>query len=162
MRFLFLILDFIAFFAITAIITTIRVGDGSWNLFAFLYNCEVMFPVFLLNVVLLLIFSFYDLKGFYKKHSNYFIELLIAFIVSFVISAAGIYFAATLFNIPTPKTNLLLTLLIFYVYVFLSRNIYKTLQYSQLNLICVGTSNTLTKIKNTLTTISGYKMILIV
>ncbi len=59
MRFLFLILDFIAFFATTAFVLSVR---SDFSLIFFLNNCKVLVPVFILNVILLLIFSFYDLK----------------------------------------------------------------------------------------------------
>ena len=159
MRFLFLLLDFIVFFAITAFIITIRSASGSWDLLFFLNNCKVMVPVFILNIILLLIFSFYDLRSSYKKHSNYFIELSTAFIISFFVSAAGIYFAVTLFKVLTPKTNLLLILLIFYVYVFLSRNIYKTLHFSQIQIITLGVSRTLNRLKITLKNVAAYKIV---
>lgn len=159
MRFLFLLLDFIVFFVTTAIVATVRSSDGSWNILFFLNNCKVMVPVFILNVILLLIFSFYDLKKSFKRHSNYFVELSTAFIISFVVSAAGIYFGATLFKILTPKTNLLLTLLIFYVYVFLSRKIYDSLHLSQINVVSIGTSRTLNRIKKTLKDLPEYKIV---
>lgn len=159
MRFLFLLLDFIVFFATTAFITTIRSASGSWDLLFFLNNCKVMVPVFILNIILLLIFSFYDLRRSYKKHSNYFIELSTAFIVSFFVSAAGIYFAVTIFKVLTPKTNLLLILLIFYAYVFLSRNIYKALHFSQIQIITLGASRTLNRLKITLKNVSAYKIV---
>jgi len=159
MRFLFLLLDFIVFFATTAVVTTVRSSTESWNLLFFLNNCKVMVPVFILNVILLLIFSFYDLKISHKRHSNYFVELLTAFIISFVVSAAGIYFCATIFKILTPKTNLLLTLLIFYIYIFVSRNIYKSLHFSQIKVVTLGTSRTLNRLKTTLNAMTDYKIL---
>ena len=158
MRFLFLILDFIVFFTITTIITNIR-STLPLSTESFLSIYKVMFPVFVLNVILLLIFSFYDLKNTYKKHSNSFVELLTAFIVSFIISAAGIYFTATIFNLPTPKTNLLLILLIFYIYVFLLRKIYYSLHLFQTKTILLGNSKTLNKIKETLQLSPKYKIV---
>lgn len=159
MRFLFLILDFIVFFSLTAFITTVRSFSGEWDLSFFLNNCKVMLPIFILNLILLLIFSFYDLKISYKKHTNYFIEVSTAFIVSFVISSTGIYFGVNLFNILTPKTNLLLILLIFYVYVFLSRKIYTGLHFYQTKIISLGESKTLNKIKETLKQDNNYKFV---
>ena len=159
MRILFLLLDFIVFFATTAIITTVRSSSGSWNFLFFLNNCKVMVPVFIVNIILLLIFSFYDLKISHKRHSNYFIELVTAFLVSFVVSSAGIYFCATLFKIPTPKTNLILTLLVFYVYVFLSRNIYKSLHFSQIKVVTLGASRTLNRLRTTLNLMTDYKIV---
>ena len=159
MRFLFLILDFIVFFSLTAFIITIRSVSGEWDFAFFLSNCKVMLPVFILNSILLLIFSFYDLKESYKKHTNYFIETSTAFIVSFVLSSTGIYFGVNLFNIPTPKTNLLLILLIFYIYVFLSRKIYAGLHFYQTRIISLGDSRTLDKIKETLKQDNSYKFV---
>ena len=158
MRFLFLLLDFIVFIVTTAIVTTLRT-DAPFSTAGFLNICKVMVPIFILNVILLLIFSFYDLKISHKRHSNYFIELSTAFIVSFVVSAAGIYFVASLFYIPTPKTILLLILLVFYAYVFLSRNIYKALHFSQIKLITIGTSRTLNKLKLVLNSIADYRIV---
>lgn len=158
MRFLFLLLDFTVFFATTAIITTVRSG-GYWDISGFLNNCKVMGPVFILNLLLLVVFSFYDLKDSYKSHKSSFIELSFSFITSFVFSAAGIYFGSTIFNIPTPKTNLLLILLIFYIYIFLSREIYNGLHFSQINIITLGKSRTLNRIKITLNSTEKYKIV---
>ena len=159
MRFLFLLLDFIIFFVTAAFITTIRSSSGSWDLPFFLSNCKVLVPVFIVNVILLLIFSFYDLRRSYKRHSNRFVELSTAFIVSFIVSAAGIYFFVNIFQIPTPKTNLLLILIVFYVYVFLSRNIYKALHFSQIKLICLGTSRTLNRLREIWKKVPNFKVV---
>ena len=158
MRFLFLFLDFIIFFLTTAFIITVRSVSGSWDFSFFLNNCKVMVPVFILNAILLLIFSFYDLK-YNKTLKNDFVELSLSFIIAFVLSAAGIYFGVHIFSIPTPKTNLLLILLIFYTYVFLSRKIYDSLHFLQINIVTFGTSNTLNKIKKKLKEVSEYKII---
>lgn len=159
MRFLFLLLDFIVFFVTTAITITVRSFPPSWNTSSFLNNCKVMVPIFILNVFLLLIFSFYDFKRSYKRHENYFIELSMAFIVAFVLSATGIYFGLNIFDIPTPKTNLLLILLIFYAYVFLSRKFYDSLHFSQIKIISLGSSRTLNKIKTTISQMLDYKIV---
>ena len=158
MRFLFLLLDFIVFIVTTAIVTTLRT-DAPFSTAGFLNIYKVMVPIFILNVILLLIFSFYDLRRSYKKHANRFIELSTAFIVSFVVSAAGIYFVASLFYIPTPKTILLLILIVFYVYVFLSRNIYKALHFSQIKLVCLGTSRTLNRLREVLKKAPKFKVV---
>ncbi len=147
MRFLFFLLDFIVFIVTASIVLTLRSPSGSWDFSFFLNNCKVLIPVFIVNVILLLIFSFYDLRRSYERHSNRFAGLLTAFIVSFIISATGIYFGATLFHIPTPKTNLLLILLVFYCYIFLSRNIYRLLHFSKINVVSVGTSRTLNRLR---------------
>ena len=158
MRFLFFLLDFIVFFATAAFVITAR-SSGSWDLLYFLNNCKVLVPVFIVNIILLLIFSFYDLRRSYKKHANRFVELSTAFIVSFIVSAAGIYFFVNIFQIPTPKTNLLLILIVFYVYVFLSRNIYKALHFSQIKLICLGTSRTLNRLRETWKKVPNFKVV---
>lgn len=158
MRFLFLLLDFITFFTLTTFIITVR-SSSSWNISFFLSNCKVMVPIFLLNVLLLFIFSFYDLKTYYRKNQNFYMELTIAFIVAFIISSAGIYFGLNLFHIPTPKTNLLLILLIFYIYIFISRKIYNDLNFSKINILLVGTSRTLDRIKITLPSLRQYKVV---
>jgi len=159
MRIVFLLLDFAAFFAITAFITTVRSSTGLWDVLFFVENCKVMLPVFVLNIILLLIFSFYDLQKSHNKYTNGFIGILFSFIVAFVTSAAGIYFAATLFHVPTPKTNLLLILLIFYVYVFLSRELYSGLHFSQINIVTLGNSRTLKRIRKTLISMPQYKVV---
>ncbi|WP_372518480.1 sugar transferase [Candidatus Ruminimicrobiellum ovillum] len=159
MRFLFLLLDFIIFFVTAAFITTIRSSSGSWDLIYFLSNCKVLIPVFIVNVILLLIFSFYDLRRSYKRHSNRFVELSTAFIVSFVVSSAGIYFGLNLFHIPTPKTNLLLILLIFCCYIFLSRNLYKLLHFSQIKVVCLGTSRTLNRLREVWKKVPNFKVV---
>ncbi len=156
MRFLFLILDFIAFFATTVFVLSVR-SDFSLNFF--LSNCKVLVPVFILNVILLLIFSFYDLKKSYKKHKNDFVELSLLFIVAFIVSSAGIYFGVNIFRIVTPKTNLLLILLIFYCYVFLSRQLYNSLHLSQIKIVSIGTSRTLNRLKKALASSQEYKIV---
>ena len=158
MRFLFFLLDFIVFIIATAIVTTLR-SSISFETSSFLNICKVMVPIFILNVILLLIFSFYDLRRSYERHSNRFAGLLTAFIVSFVVSSAGIYFVATLFNIPTPKTVLLLILLIFYCYVFISRNIYRLLHFSQIEIVCLGTSRTLNRLREVWKKAPNFKVV---
>lgn len=154
MRVLFLLLDTIIFFTLNTIILNIRTANTN-----FLVNCKVMVPIFMLNLILLLIFSFYDFKYFYKRQENHLADTITAFLVSFTLSASGIYFGATLFKIPTPKTNLLLVLLFFYIYVFISRKIYNSLHFSQIKILSIGTSRTLNRIKNTLNNISNYKIV---
>lgn len=158
MRFLFLLLDFIVFFATSAIILSSRVSS-SWNLIFFLNHCKILVPIFILNVILLLIFSFYDIKRHTRRHRHDFTELFILFIVAFVVSSAGIYFGAYLFHIPTPKTILFLILLVFYCYVFLSRQIYNGLHLSQIKIVSIGTSRTLNKLKKTLALSQEYKIV---
>ena len=158
MRFLFLILDFIVFFLTSAIVLFSRVSS-SWSLLFFLDHCKILVPLFILNVILLLIFSFYDIKRYTIRHRNDFTELSMLFIISFVVSSASIYFGAYLFNIPTPKTILFLILLIFYVYVFLSRQIYNSLHLSQAKIISLGNSRTMSRLKTTLASSQEYKII---
>ena len=154
MRFLFLLLDAIAFFTLNAIILNIRTSSTITNV-----TFKVMVPIFILNVILLFIFSFYDFKYILKKQINHLAGAITAFAVSFVVSSTGIYFGATLFKIPTPKTNLLLVLLIFYIYVFISRKFYDSLHFSQVKILSIGTSRTLNRIKNTLNDIPDYKIV---
>jgi len=159
MRFLFFLLDFIVFIVTASIVLTLRSPSGSWDFSFFFSNCKVLVPVFIVNVILLLIFSFYDLRRSYKRHANRFVELSTAFIISFIVSAAGIYFGVNFFSIPTPKTNLLLILLIFYCYVFISRNIYKALHFSQIKLICLGTSRTLNRLREVWKKVPNFKVV---
>ncbi len=159
MRFLFFLLDFIVFIVTASIVLTLRSPSGSWDFSFFLSNCKVLIPVFIVNVILLLIFSFYDLRRSYERHSNRFAGLLTAFIVSFAISATGIYFGATLFHLPTPKTNLLLILLVFYCYIFLSRNLYRLLHFSQIEIVCLGTSRTLNRLREVWKKAPNFKVV---
>ena len=159
MRIVFLLLDFAIFFAITAFITTVRSATGLWDVLFFVDNCKVMLPVFVLNVILLLIFSFYDLQKSHNKNTNGVAGLFFSFIISFITSAAGIYFGSILFNTTTPRTSLLLILLIFYVYVFLSRELYSGLHFSQINIITLGNSRTLKRIRKTLSPMPQYKIV---
>ena len=158
MRILFLILDFIIFFATSAIVLSLR-SSAQWNLLFFLDHCKILVPLFLLNVILLLIFSFYDLKRSYKRHRNDFIELSLLFLIAFTVSSAGIYFGTYFFHIPTPKTILFLILLIFYAYVFLSRQLYNGLHLSQVKVISLGTSRTMNRLKKTLDSSQEYKIV---
>lgn len=86
-------------------------------------------------------------------------EVFVAFFIAFMFSSTGIYFGASIFHILTPKTNLLLILLIFYVYVFVSRKIYNSLNFSKINIILIGASRTLNRIKLTLPSLSKYNII---
>ena len=156
MRILFLILDIIVFFTISALVLSSR-SDLSWTFF--LNNCKVLIPVFILNIILLLIFSFYDLRKSYKRHKNDFVELAILFIIAFVLSSSGIYFGAYLFHIPTPKTILFLILLFFYCYVFLSRQLYNSLHLSQIKIVSIGNSRTINRLKKTLASSQEYKIV---
>ena len=160
MRIVFLLLDFAVFFAITAFVTTVRSETGLWDVLFFVDNCKVMLPVFVLNVILLLIFSFYDLQKSHNKNTGGGIaSIFFSFIIAFITSAAGIYFGSILFHTTTPRTNLLLILLIFYVYVFLSRELYSGLHFSQINIITLGNSRTLKRIRKTLTPMPQYKIV---
>ncbi len=153
MRFLFLLLDAISFFTLNAIILNIRASATITDV-----TFKVMVPIFILNVILLFIFSFYDFKYVFKRQTNHLADAITAFTVSFVVSSTGIYFGTTLFKVPTPKTNLLLILLFFYIYVFISRKFYSSLHFSQVKILSIGTSRTLNRIKNTLTDIQNYKI----
>ncbi len=112
-------LDFVLFFLSLSLVLLFRFGLDFYpkfqeHLIPFLF----LFPVFIL---ILLSFNFYD---FYLLNlKNLFISLLNFFVVALIFSSLYFYFTQIVFKI-SPKTNLILFLVIFSFFVFLSRFLY--------------------------------------
>lgn len=156
MRMLILFLDFIVFLLTIAFVIGTRY-NGLDFLF-FLNNCKVMLPVFFIITIVLFIFSFYDLKLLYKKQKDY-INLAIAFIITFLFSATSIYFGVNIFNIVTPKTNLIYVFIIYFIYIYVSRKLYTVLNLTRTNIISFGSGRTLTRIKEEIVSLPNYKIL---
>lgn len=156
MRMLILFLDFIVF--LLTIVFVIGTRHNGLDFLFFLNNCKVMIPVFFIITIVLFIFSFYDLKLLYKKQKDY-VNLAIAFIVTFLFSATSIYFGVNIFNIVTPKTNLIYVFIIYYIYIYLSRKLYTILNLTRINIISFGSGRTLTRIKEEILSVPRYKLL---
>ena len=113
-RFFFFWADF--FIYLTIIISVLILRHGNFSLLFFCHNCEILVPLFFLISALLWIFSFYDLR-LLKKWQITYKNLIIAFLLSFFMSAAFIYYMASVLNIATPKTILLGVFILYYCYV---------------------------------------------
>lgn len=142
-RFLFFWSDFFVYLAIIASVLVLR--HGNFNLLFFYQNCEILVPLFFLISTLLWIFSFYDLR-LLKKWQITYKNLIIAFLLSFLIAAAFIYYMASVLNIATPKTVLLGVFILYYCYIYLSRKLYATITFHKTDILVFGKSNTLNKL----------------
>ena len=121
MRIYILLLDLLIFLLTVFAVLKVRYLD--FTVPFFINNCKVMIPVFFIITIVLFIFSFYDLKTLYKRQKDY-INIAMAFIITFLFSATGIYFGVNIVNIVTPKTNLIYVFIIYFVYIYISRKLY--------------------------------------
>jgi lipopolysaccharide/colanic/teichoic acid biosynthesis glycosyltransferase len=81
-----------------------------------------------------------------------------AFIITFLFSATGIYFGVNIVNIVTPKTNLIYVFIIYFVYIYISRKLYTVLNLAKTNIISFGTGAALNKIKRELLSLPNYNL----
>lgn len=142
-RFLFFCADLCVYLIIIASVLILR--HAQFNVLFFYYNCEVLVPLFFLISVLLWIFSFYDLRQLKKWQITY-KNLVIAFLLSFFMAAAFIYYITPILNIATPKTVLLGVFILYYCYIYLSRKLYATITFHKTDILVFGKSNTLSKL----------------
>ncbi|MDD5021032.1 MAG: sugar transferase [Endomicrobiaceae bacterium] len=156
MRILFLLLDFVIFLIIALIVLATR--SSSYNVSFFIANCFVLIPAFLIITLVLLIFSFYDFKILHKKQIEY-SNLAIAFVFTFLFSSTVIYFLAPIFKVVTPKTNLILIFIIYYLYIIISRRLYVVIIKKQINVVLIGKNRTLARLKKELLNSPYYKII---
>lgn len=155
-RLLFFFLDLIIYLLIIALIIILRHGD--FNLLFFYYNCQLLVPLFFLITIILDIFSFYDLKLLKKSRTDY-RNIIIAFIISFFVSSAFIYFMAPVLNIATPKTILIGVFVLYFCHTYFSRKLYAKISFSKTNVLIFGKSRTLNEIKKEITNSTNYNIL---
>ncbi len=154
MRMFFLLLDFAVFLIIAVIVLATR--SSSYNVSFFIANFFVLIPAFTIITLDLFIFSLYD---FNKLHKINYRNLLIAFIFTFLFSSTIIYFLAPVFKLVTPKTNLIIIFIIYYLYIIFSRKIYLTVFKKQTNITLIGKSMTMGKLQKELANSPYYKIV---
>jgi len=155
-RFLFFCIDFFVYMAIIATVLLLRYSE--FNLLFFYYNCQILVPSFFLISALLWVFSFYDLR-LLKQWLITYKNLIIAFLLSFLMAAAFIYFMAPVLNIATPKVVLLAVFLLYFFYIYLSRKLYANITFHNANVLVFGKSNTLNKLLKELKNSKHYNII---
>ena len=155
-RFFFLLIDFIVYLALIALIVMLR--HGGLNSKPFLQNCQILVPLFLVISIVLDIFSFYDLNLLRKSRTDY-KNILIAFIISLFASAAFIYFVAPVLNIATPKIVLLGVFILYFCWTYTSRKIYTKYSFSKTNVLIFGKSRTINAIKKEIENSVHYNIV---
>jgi lipopolysaccharide/colanic/teichoic acid biosynthesis glycosyltransferase len=154
-RALFLVIDFVAFLFLVALMSLLRYG--TWNIDFFALNLQVLLPTFALATLTLIIFSFYDLDALRKKKTNY-KNLITAFIIALTVSAFCIYFLAPLLNLATPKRVLLSVFIVYFFYIYIVRRLYAEVNIAKHRILIFGESKTLEAIKKKLKEPSIYQI----
>ncbi len=155
-RLLFFFADFIIYLIIIASVLFLRHAD--FNILFFFHNCEILVPLFFLISTLLWVFSFYDLR-LLKKWQITYKSLVTAFLLSFFIAAAFIYYMAPVLNILTPKTILLGVFMLYFCYIYLSRKLYATVTIHKTDILVFGKSETLNKLLKEFTDSKHYNVV---
>ena len=117
MSFLFLLLDIISFSVSIALGLLFR--TGAVTDVSFISNLKILVVPFIISVIILWLFSFYDFKYINRRVFDY-KNIMIAFFIDFFFSAGSIYFLASIFHATTPKTVLVITLAIYFIFVYFS------------------------------------------
>ncbi len=156
MRILFFILDLLAFIIITFIVVTLRYGGC--HTYLFLPTIKTLAPAFMLCSVILWVFSFYDFSLIKMQRIDY-RNTIIAFALSLLGSAFGIYFGASLFNMATPKTILISVFIIYFTYIYFTRKLYATLTFYRYKVLLLGDSDTLKIIEKALRKNRAFKVL---
>lgn len=156
MRILFFILDLLAFILITFIVVTLRYGGC--HTYLFLPTIKTLAPAFMLCSVILWVFSFYDFSLIKMQRLDY-RNTIIAFAISLLGSAFGIYFGASLFNMATPKTILISVFIIYFTYIYFTRKLYATLTFYRYKVLLLGDSDTLKIIEKALRKNRAFKVL---
>lgn len=156
MRLLFFIADLISFTLITALVVALRYGKFSHNVFD--PTIKVLLPVFGVTSLILWIFSFYDTQLIKKERLDY-SNIIIAFTISLITSAFGIYFTTSFFNVATPKFILLLVFIIYFSYMYISRKLYASFTFVKQRILLLGKSNTIKEIEKDLTSYDSLKVL---
>lgn len=156
MRILFFILDLLAFILITFIVVTLRYGGC--HTYLFLPTIKTLAPAFMLCSVILWVFSFYDFSLIKMQRLDY-RNTIIAFAISLLGSAFGIYFGASIFNMATPKLILISVFIIYFSYIYFTRKAYASLTFYRQKILLLGKSDTLKLIEKTLRKSRAYKLL---
>lgn len=156
MRILFFILDLLAFFLITFAVVSLRYGGC--HSYLFIPTIETLTPAFILCSIILWVFSFYDLDLIKMKRLDY-RNAVIAFAISLLGSAFGIYFGATVFNMATPKIILISVFIIYFYYIYISRKIYSRVTIYRQRLLLLGKSDTIKELDKALRQNKNYKVL---
>ncbi len=159
MRILFIIFDFISFIAAVFLGSFIRTGQYDY-LYA-ITNLAVLTPSFFLSIFLLWLFSFYEFDFIHKKLFKY-QNIILIFILNSFLSAGLIYFTSTLFKTATPKTNLFIILALYFLIVYITRNIFIgiKLKLKKINVVILGKNHTLDTIVEEVSKYSNYNIFL--
>ena len=153
MRALFLLLDFISFFATISWVVILRYRDFSPSVLV--PTIQVLMPVFCLVTIILWVFSFYDINTIKKQRLNY-QNILVAFAISLLSSGFGIYYTTSFFNVATPKLILLSVFVVYFSYLYFSRKIYSSYAFVRQKILLVGQSETLKDIEKDLAFYKEY------
>lgn len=156
MRILFFILDLLAFFLITFAVVSLRYGGC--HTYLFLPTIKTLAPAFMLCSIILWVFSFYDFSLIKMQRLDY-RNTIIAFAISLLGSAFGIYFGASLFNMATPKTILISVFIVYFSYIYLTRKAYASLTLYRQKILLLGDSDTLKLIEKSLRKNRAYKLL---
>ena len=114
MGFLFLLFDLVSF--LISISLGLFFRTGSLTEVSFTSNLKILIVPFIISVIILWLFSFYDFKYINRRVFDY-KNIMIAFFIDFFFSAGSIYFLTSIFHTTTPKTVLLITLAIYFIFV---------------------------------------------
>jgi len=159
MSLLFLILDSISFVASVALGLILRTGAFNYSLF--IANINILTVPFFFSVIILWIFSFYDFKYINRKVFDY-KNIMIAFFIDFFFSAGLIYFLASLFHATTPKIALIIILIIYFIFVYLTRTFYKNIRLNikKTTVVVLGKNHTMDTIIAEMAKYSNYAVLL--
>ena len=159
MGFLFLLLDLISFSIAIALGLFFR--TGAVTDVSFISNLKILIVPFIISVIILWLFSFYDFKYINRKVFDY-KNLMVAFFIDFFFSAGSIYFLAAVFHSITPKTILLVTLIIYFILVYLSRKIYKDIRINikKTTVVILGKNHTIDTIISEMAKYANYDVLL--
>lgn len=136
----FFFLDLLAFFAILFVAVAVRRLEIDWLIYV--NNCKVFIFVFAFCTFALWLFSFYDIKALRKQFISY-KSLILAFLLSTFLSVCFFYFLSGRLPLLTPKAILMAVLLLYFVYIYWGRKSYFQLDFSKINLLLFGHSQTL-------------------
>ena len=151
----FLLLDFLAFFTILFIAIAIRKLHIDW--ITYINNCKVFVFVFAFCTFALWLFSFYDFKALRKQFLSY-KSLILAFLLSTFLSVCFFYFLSGRLPLLTPKAILMAVLLMYFIYIYWVRKTYFQMDFSKVNLLLFGQSQTLDDIAAEAASSKGFSI----
>ncbi|WP_413852731.1 sugar transferase [Candidatus Ruminimicrobium bovinum] len=159
MSFFFLLLDLISFSIAIGLGLFFR--TGALTEVSFISNLKILIIPFIISAVILWLFSFYDFKYINRRVFDY-KNIMVAFFIDFFFSAGSIYFLAAIFHATTPKTVLLITLVIYFILVYLSRKIYKDIRLNikKTTVVILGKNHTLDTIISEMSKYANYDVLL--